>query len=136
MNEQTVTHETMQADHRLWHEAHTRWRRDVECWQAEHDSAVTRLAELQKVVQEHGEALAEHGRAFRQAEAAVASHEREIADFVSGNSTQPQDVIANRHREQEGAFRQQQVAHERIQAHHAAVMKRLRALEATAAAAM
>lgn len=136
MNKQIITNETMQADHCEWLAAHAQWRQDIERWQKEHESAVARLAEMQKVVREHGECLEEHSRSFLRLADAIASHEREIAGQNAGRSGKPQDVVANRHQEKEGVFSQQQDAHERIKKHHEAVMAQLRALEASTAAAM
>jgi len=136
MTEKVATIDTMRADHQAWLAAHAQWRQDIERWQAEHEDAVSRLTELQKLVREHGECLEEHGRAFRQAEEATTAHEREITEFMAGAGDKPQDVAANRHQEQEGVFIRQQDAHERIKKHHAAVMAQLQALESAAGAAM
>ncbi len=51
MNERIITTESMKADHQTWLAAHAQWREDIERWQAEHKSAVARLAEMQKTVQ-------------------------------------------------------------------------------------
>jgi hypothetical protein len=136
MNATTLSIATMQADHRNWLRAHTQWRHDNDRWQAEHESAVARLAEMQTIVREHGECLQEHARAFQQAEDAIAAHDRAIAEFQAGTSETPQDLLANRHQQQEGVFGQQKDAHERIRAHHEAMMAQLQALESSAAAAM
>jgi chromosome segregation ATPase len=136
MNERIITTESMKADHQTWLAAHAQWREDIERWQAEHKSAVARLAEMQKTVQEHGECLEEHAKAFRKIEEAIASHEREITKQFSGSNERPHDVVANRHQEQEGVFSRQQDAHERIKKHHEGVMAQLNALEASAAAAV
>jgi hypothetical protein len=136
MNEQIVTIETMQADHRTWLAAHAQWRKDIERWQAEHRSAVSRLVELQNFVGEHGQALDAHAQAFQQAENAIAAHEREIVKQRKGANEKPQDIVANRHQQQEGAYDRQQDAHERIRKHHDAVMAQLQSLESAAAAAM
>jgi hypothetical protein len=136
MNKPIVTLDTMRSDHRNWLAAHAQWRLDIERWQAEHTSAVTRLAEMQKVVADHGESLAEHARAFRKIEEAIADHEREIANQQRGAGGQPYDVMANRHQEEEGVFSRQKDAHERIRKHHEAVMAQLEALECAAGSAM
>jgi hypothetical protein len=136
MNQPIITNDTMRADHQTWLAAHAEWRHDIERWKGEHEAAAARLAEMQNVVRLHGEALEEHARAFRQAEDAIVAHEREIAEQAAGASKSPQDVVANRHRDQEGAFSRQQDAHARIQKHHEAVMAQLQALENAAAAAM
>lgn len=136
MNNRIITTESMTADHQTWLAAHAQWRQDIDRWQAEHRSAVARLAEMQKTVQEHGECLEEHAKAFRKFEDAIALHEREISKQFSGSNEQPQDVVANRHQEQEGVFSRQQDAHERIKNHHEGVMTRLHALEAAATAAL
>jgi len=136
MNTRIVTLETMQADHRTWLDCHAQWLQDIERWEAEHESAITRLAEMQKIVVEHGECLEEHARALRQSEEAIASHDREIAKQLKGTSEQPQDVVANQHQDQEGVFHRQQSAHERIKKHHEAVMAQLQALQDTAVSGM
>ena len=136
MNAHEITIETMKADHKAWLAAHAEWRRDIARWKKEHELAVARLAELQKIVSDHGEALDGHARTFLQAEAAAATHEREITEFLGGTSEHRQDDAANRHLEQEGVFNQQKSAHERINEHHEAVMKKLEALEAATTAAM
>ncbi len=132
----TVTMETMQADHRQWSEAHRQWRQDIEFWQDEHKNAIARLAEMQKVIQQHGEALADHARAVQQSEKAAAEHDREIADFLAGRGSLPQDVVANEHQEQERSFDQQKGAHERIARHHESVMAQVEALEKVFGAGM
>lgn len=136
MAEKIATIESMRADHQTWLAAHARWRQDIDRWQAEHEAAVTRLAEMQEIVRGHGECLEEHARAVCQAEEATTAHEREIAAFIAGKSDRPQDLAANRHQEQEGVFGRQQDAHERIKKHHEAVMAQLQILETAAGAAM
>jgi hypothetical protein len=126
----------MQADHRTWFTAHAQWRKDIERWQAEHKAAVARLAQMQKVVAEHGDALEEHARACRQVEEAIGAHDREISQQQKGTNERPHDVVANQHQHQEGVFSVHQNAHERIRKHHEAVMAQLQALENAAAAAM
>jgi hypothetical protein len=136
MSTAVVTFEKMQAEHRAWLASHAEWQRDIERWQAEHNSAVDRLTEMQRLIREHGEALEEHARALRQIEAAISVHEREIAKHQAGNGTPAQDVMANRHRENEGVFSRQQDAHERIKKHHEEVMAQLRLFEIYAEAPM
>jgi hypothetical protein len=136
MSKQMVTNGTMQSDHKTWLKSHAQWQQDIERWQAEHKSAVDRLGKMQNVIREHGECLQEHARTFREAQDAIAAHEREIAEQSSGTGNQPQDVVANRHREQEGEFEKHKNAHERIRKHHESVMSQIRALESSAAAAM
>jgi hypothetical protein len=136
MNEQLVTIESMQADHRNWLAAHGQWRQDIERWRAEHAAAAERLAQMQQALREDDDCLEEHARAFRQAETAIAAHEREISEYLAGTSKTPEDVVANRHHEQEGAFNRQKDAHERIQRRHEAVMAQIQTLESTATAAM
>lgn len=136
MDNRIITTETMKADHQTWLAAHARWRQDIDRWQAEHKSAVARLAEMQKTVQKHAECLEEHAKAFRKFEEAIMMHNREISKQLSGSNEQPHDVVANRHQEQEGVFSRQQDAHERIKNHHERVMAQLNALEASAAAAV
>jgi predicted nucleic acid-binding Zn-ribbon protein len=136
MNERIITTGSMQADHQTWRAARAQWLQDIDRWQAEHKSAVARLAEMQKTVHEHGESLEEHAKALRKIEEAIAAHEREITKQFSGSNEQPHDVFANRHQDQEGVFSRQQDAHNRIKQHHEGVMAQLNALEASAVAPM
>jgi hypothetical protein len=136
MNNQIITIESMEADHQTWLAAHAHWKQDLEHWKAEHESAVARLAEIQRLVREHGKAIEDHDQALRKAEEAVAAHELEIAEHRAGRGKKPQDVLANRHREQEGVFNRQLDAHERVKKHHEAVMTQIQALESSAIAAM
>jgi hypothetical protein len=136
MSTTVETFETMQAEHKDWLASHAEWHRDIERWQAEHKAAADRLTAMQSRIREHGEALEEHARALRQIEAAISLHEREISKYQVGKGTQAPDVMANRHRENEGVFSRQQDAHERIKKHHEEVMARLRNLELSAETAM
>ena len=136
MSAETVTIETMKADHSAWLISHAQWRQDIERWQKEHAAAVARLAELQQVVRDHGVCLDEHAGKIQQGEAAAASHEHEIAEFLAGTNEHNQDVAANQHLEREAAHRQQEDAHERIKKHHEAVIAKIEALESATAAGM
>jgi hypothetical protein len=136
MNTAVETFETMQAEHKDWLASHAEWHRDIERWQAEHKAAADRLTAMQSMIREHGDALEEHARVLRQSEAAISLHEREIAKYQAGKEAAAQDVMANRHRDNEGVFSQQQDAHERIKKHHEEVMAQLRLLEIYAEAAM
>jgi hypothetical protein len=131
-----ISFATMQADHRDWNEARVQWRCKMQKWQQEHDAAVARLAELQKVIRAHGEALSEYSETLTEAEKTAAEHDRQMAKYESGKSQEPQDVLANRHQEQAGLFAREQEAHERIRKHHEEVMAQLRRLEAAATASM
>jgi hypothetical protein len=136
MNMETVTTETMQADHRAWLAANAQWRRDIERWRAEHKAAVAKLAALQTAIREHGQALEAHARSLRESEESYEVHECTITAFRRGTSKVPQDVMVNRHQEQAALFSRHEVAHQRIKNHHEAVIDQLRALESSAAAAM
>jgi hypothetical protein len=136
MSQATITLETMKADHHAWSDARAAWRRDIERWQAEHAAAVARLSEMEKIMRDRFEPVAEHARALEQSEAASADHDRHIAEYLAGKSKEPQDILANRHQEQAAVFAHQQDAHERIANHHGAVMAQLERLEAALGAAM
>lgn len=136
MNAEVMTSTTMHADHRHWLAAHAQWQQEIARWQAEHETAVERLAKLQDVVRLHGECLEQHARAFRESEQAIAAHERELQEYQAGANKQPHDVMATRHQAEAEAFRRQQDAQQRIRTHHEAVMAQLFALELTASTAM
>ncbi len=129
MKEQTITMETMQADHQRWLRAHEEWRHEIARWRSEHAAAAERLAQMQSLLRDDDDVLEEHARTFRQAECAIAAHEREIAAFLAGTGATPQDVLANRHQEQEGEFSRQKCAHDRIKSRHKIVMEQLQTLE-------
>jgi hypothetical protein len=126
----------MRADHQTWLAAHAEWRHDIERWKGEHEAAAARLAEMQNVVRLHGEALEEHARRSGRPKTPSSPMSARSPSRRPGASKSPQDVVANRHRDQEGAFSRQQDAHARIQKHHEAVMAQLQAFENAAAAAM
>lgn len=126
----------MKADHERWLSTLAQWRTDIHRWEAEHRSAIARLAELQHAIEEHGRCLDDHAIDFGRIEQAVASHEC-LMDGEAGEPLVPPDeAVIRRHREQEAAFCRQENAHGRIAHHHDSVMECMRALEAAAAAAM
>lgn len=136
MSENVVSFTTMQADHRAWSDARVHWRCEMQQWQREHDAAVARLAELQKLIHLHGEALTDYAKTLNDADKTAADHDRQMAEYEAGKTQVPQDVLANRHQEQVQRFAHQGEAHDRIKKHHEGVLAQLRQLEVAATSSM
>lgn len=129
MSVSNFTFESMQKDHQHWLAAHAKWERDIERWQAEQRSAVSRLNAIQKLVAEDGENLEDHLRALKEVKDAIEAHDRKIATYETGVSAELEDFIATRHSEKEGDLGRQEDVHERIGENHKQLMEQLRKLE-------
>ncbi len=136
MNVQLFTTQAMQADHQNWLQQLSHWREENGRWQTEHNSAVSRLADLQRTIREHGECLEEHQKALQKIEDAVTAHEQQMGAQSSEMDKMHTSLAANHHLEQGAVFSIQKDAHARIKMHHDAVMEQLRLMESFTLAAM
>lgn len=127
-NHSALTPQTMQADYAAWRAHLTRWKDDAAHWQAEHDSLLKRLADMQLHVVEHGTSLAAHEAAFGAVEQSLVEFEKLIATHPDA------EPLESRHRELSARFRQIDDAHRRMAKHHAEVGSRMADLERAASA--
>ena len=59
MQAEVVTIPGMHADHRHWQSENSMWCDDLGLWRAQHDSALSQLTKLEKIIRQHNEALDE-----------------------------------------------------------------------------
>lgn len=131
MNQETLTFAGMQADHHQRDHVHSTWRVDVERWQREHESALSQLATLQKLIRQHGEALESHAQAIERHQRGLRDHGQAMSEYEHPSTGERlQEILASSHRELAEQHRTQRDAHERIGEHHQTVMARLATVKA------
>ena len=136
MNKESSRLEDMQADHRQWDYAHSAWSVDIEHWKTEHESALSELAKLQVIIQQHGAAIAAHAETIERHQDGFRDHERAMDEFQREGGGHIQEAMRNKHRESADRHNGQRAAHERIKKHHHGVMAHLTMLRAAIEAAM
>ena len=137
MTQEILTFPCMQADQRQWDYVHSTWCVDIECWQREHESALSQLAKLQEMLRLHGEALGSHARAVEGHQQGLQDHGQAMSEYQNqGAGETLQETMASKHRELAERQRTQHEAHERIKKHHHTVMAHVTMLKAAIEAAM
>jgi hypothetical protein len=128
-NGSALTPTTMQADYVAWRACLTRWKHDAAHWQAEHDTLLKRLADMQRFVVEHGTSLTAHEAAFGAVEQPLAEFERLTATHPDAEHMGLAEPMESRHRELSARIRHIEDVHQRMAKHHAEVGSRMADLE-------
>ena len=81
MKQEIVTFAGMQADHRRWDYVHSTWRVNIERWQGEHESALSKLAKLQGMIRQHGESLESQVQAIQRHQQGLRDHGRATSEY-------------------------------------------------------
>jgi hypothetical protein len=99
-----------------WRSDHESWERDVSRWQADHQLALTQMAQIEKLILNHRAAVRRHATAIQ-------AHQGLLSTLrpSSSGSTEDIDALTKAHR-------LSREAHDRIRLHHDNAMALLRAL--------
>lgn len=105
-------HLEMHRDHQRWLTEIVSWREDIVEWQSELKTILKGLAEFQKTIEAQQQTLAHELELISEFHAALATHERSIAQFEQGTTSDQMIVAARDHYEQSNRQDQLKLTHE------------------------
>lgn len=107
----TELHAEMHSDHLRWASDSTEWQDDLAEWQKEIRSVLAGLKELQKTLEEQFAALVKQSEEIGQLCQERATHERALAAFERGETSEELVVDAASHQAQAERYQQLKLSH-------------------------
>ena len=119
-------HLTEHQQHTQWKSDHELWLAEIALWKKEHDTALAQLADIEKTIKQHSDALDEHAQAVQAHEASDHEHEKTIANAEKDPSNQvfeeSEDKEASVHKQEAQEHRQHAELHDTMKKSHLKMM--------------